>query len=274
MRKRSIFAIGQSLKVRALVRCAAVLLLGTTVVHGFMRNGVLDYEGSPWPKIPGKISALVGLAAEDIRISGLTHHDPELLLQALNVKPGGSLLGFDAAQARITLEGMSWVSAASVQRKYPNTLEIAVTEREPFAIWQHAGTYNLIDKAGIVMGSLDLMAKSQMLLVTGEGANLGASQLVNQLEANPALLKKVRAAAMVGQRRWNLYLDNGVKIALPAEGVPEALNQVSALDASQNILSKAVREIDMRVAKQMTVAIAEIDVTKDSGAVGQKLSQK
>lgn len=268
------FAFGQSRRVRALVRSSAILFLAVTMVHGILRSGQLDYEGSPWRQIPGKLSSLVGLAADDIRISGLTHHDPQLLLAALGVTPGGSLVSFDAGQARRLLEGMNWISAASVQRKFPNTLEISVTEREPFAIWQNGGTYNLIDRAGVTMGGLELLGQSHLMLVTGEGANLGAQQLVNHLEANPELMKKVSAAAMVGKRRWTLYLVNGVKIALPAEGVPEALTKVSELDASQNILSKGIREIDLRIAGQMTVAIAEIEQPKDSGAANVKLSQK
>jgi cell division protein FtsQ len=268
------FALGQSRSVRALVRSSAVLFLAISIVHGILRSGQLEYEGSPWRQIPGKLSSLVGLAADDIRISGLTHHDPQLLLAALGVTPGGSLVSFDAGQARRLLEGMNWISTASVQRKFPNTLEISVTEREPFAIWQNGGTYSLIDRAGVTMGGLELLGQSHLMLVTGEGANLGAQQLVNHLEANPELMKKVSAAAMVGKRRWTLYLVNGVKIALPAEGVPEALTKVSELDASQNILSKGIREIDLRIAGQMTVAIAEIEQPKDAGAANVKLSQK
>jgi cell division protein FtsQ len=269
----SILKFGQSRRARFFVRSSAVLFLATTIIHGVMRGGQLDYEGSPWRQMPGKIASLVGLAADDIRISGLTNHDPQMLLGALGVIPGGSLVGFDAGAARSKLQSMDWVSAASVQRKFPNTLEISVAERVPFAIWQHNNTYTLIDRAGVAMGGLELMGQSHLMLVTGEGANLAAEQLVNHLEANPELMKKVSAAAMVGKRRWTLYLQNGVKVALPAEGEPEALKQVSELDASQNILSKGIREIDLRIAGQMTVAIAEIEDGKDVGEANQKVSQ-
>lgn len=268
-----IFAFGQSRRVRFLARSSAVLFLATTIIHGVMRGGQLDYDGSPWRQMPDKIASFVGLAADDIRITGLTNHDPQMLLGALGVVPGGSLVGFDAGAARVKLQSMDWVSAASVQRKFPNTLEISVAERIPFAIWQHQNVYSLIDRAGVAMGGLELMGQSHLLLVTGEGANLAAEQLINHLEANPELMKKVSAAAMVGKRRWTLYLQNGVKIALPAEGEAAALKQVSALDASQNILSKGIREIDMRIAGEMTVAIAEIEVGKDVGEANEKVSQ-
>jgi cell division protein FtsQ len=251
-----------------------VLFLGATIVHSIIQGGQLDYEGSPWMRIQDKLASLIGLAADDIRISGLSHHDPEMLLHALNLKPGGSLVGFDANQARLMLEGMDWVQSASVQRKYPNTLEVVVAEREPFAIWQHDSSYSLIDKAGVAMGGLELMKQSHFLLVTGEGANLTAADLVNHLEATPELRKKISAAALVGKRRWTLYLDNGVKVALPEQGVAEALAKVSALDASQNILSKGIVALDLRIAGQMTVAIAEVEEPKTTSSLDKIISKK
>lgn len=265
---RRIFQKLQSRKSRILVRSSAVVFLSATIVHGLTLGGQLDYEGSPWTRIPDKSASLIGLAANDIRISGLAHHDPELLMRALNVKPGGSLLGFDAGQARRLLEGMDWVASASVQRKFPNILEIAVIERQAIAIWQRDGLYYLIDNSGVAMGGLELLSKSKFLLVTGEGANFGAAELINHMEVTPALRLKIRAAAMVGKRRWTLYLDNGVKIALPETGVPEALAKVSALEASQGILEKGIAELDMRIAGQVTVSIAEVVEPVESVATG------
>jgi cell division protein FtsQ len=264
----------QRRKARILVRGSAVLFLGATIVHGIMLGGQLDYEGSPWMRIPDKLASLIGLAADDIRISGLTHHDPEMLLHALDLKPGGSLVGFDAGQARRMLEGMDWVQTASVQRKYPNALEVVVSEREPFAIWQRDSSYYLIDKAGVAMGGLELLGHPHFLLVTGEGANLAAAELVNHLEATPELKKKISAAAWVGKRRWTLYLDNGVKVALPEQGVDEALAKVNALDASQNILSKGILALDLRIAGQMTVAIAEVEEPKTTSSLDKINSKK
>jgi cell division protein FtsQ len=271
---RHFFSLLQKRRVRIGVRGSAVVFLGATIAHGIILGGHLDYEGSPWMRIPDKFASLIGLAADDIRISGLTHHDPEMLLRALDLRPGGSLVRFDTGQARRMLEGMDWVQSASVQRKYPNTLEVVISERQPFAIWQRDSSYYLIDKAGVAMGGLELLGHSNFLLVTGEGANLAAAELVNHLEATPELNKKISAAAFVGKRRWTLYLDNGVKVALPELGVAEALAKVSALDASQNILSKGIRELDMRIAGQMTVAIAEVEEPKTTSSVDRISSKK
>jgi cell division protein FtsQ len=264
-------AVAQSRALRGLARAGAVLFLGMTLMHGLSTGGHFDFDGSPVKALPGKLAGLAGLAADDIRITGLVHQQPDQVLSAIGVKPGGSLIGFDANRARRLLEGLDWVASAKVQRLYPNQLEIAVTERAPFAIWQRAGVYYVIDQSGFAMSGLDPQQLPGLLLITGEGANMKVSALVNHLEATPALKLKVKAAARVGDRRWTLYLDNGVKIALPETEEAQALKRVAALDQSQRILSKAISLIDLRTAGEMTVAVAE---APGSGvAQGEKLSQ-
>jgi cell division protein FtsQ len=107
------------------------------------------------------------------------------------------------------------------------------------------------------MGQPRFLLANHLPLVTGDGANTAAAELVNDLSAIPALQQHVTGAARVGKRRWTLYLDNGVKLALPEQGVPEALNLVGRLDRDQAILSKGISMLDMRVPGRMTVQVAE-----------------
>ena len=256
-----------SMRLRILARGCAVLFLGVTIMHSVIVGGYLNYEGSPWLKIPGKLSGLVGLAADDIRIKGLVHQEPEKLLAALGIKPGASLVGFDADKARQLLENLDWVSDATVQRHFPNQLDIVVVERVPFAIWQRGGSYYVIDQSGSAMSSVTANQVQGLPLVTGEGAQFAAKELVNQLEVTPSILLKVKAAARVGQRRWNLYLDNGITIQLPEKDVGAALARLDALDTSQRLLSKGIRNVDLRLSGQIIVGVAEVaaDATDQSG---------
>jgi cell division protein FtsQ len=98
-------------------------------------------------------------------------------------------------------------------------------------------------------------------LVTGEGAQFEVAELVNQLEVSPDLSSKVRGAARVGQRRWNLYLDNGITILLPEKNVAEALARLAALESSQHLLSNGVKNVDLRFSGRVIVGIAEIEET-------------
>ncbi len=250
-------ALGQRKRVRFAARAGAVGLLAATIFHGIMLGGYLDYEGSPWQEVPGRIAGLAGFAADDIKIEGLANHAPEAVLAAINVKPGGSLIGFDALQARRILENIDWVASAKVQRLFPNQLEIAVVERMPFAVWQRGKSYYAIDRSGAAMSGIASATLAGLPLVSGEGAQTAAAELVNQLEAVPALKAKIRAAARVGLRRWTLYLDNGVTVLLPERGVEAALALAGKLDATQGLLSKGITSLDLRLADRVTVAVAE-----------------
>ncbi len=263
-------AMGESLRVRFAVRAGAVAFLGLAILRGILLGGYLDYEGSPWVRLPGKLASIAGMAADDIRIDGLVHQDPETVLAAIGVTPGGSLIGFDASHAKRLLESLDWVASAKVQRLFPNQLEIAVAERQPFAIWQRDGQYYVIDKSGAAMSNISANQMTTLPLVTGEGAQTAAAELVNQLEAFPALMLQVKAAARVGDRRWNLYLDSGVKVMLPENGAADALADLAKLDESQKILSKGITAVDLRLADRMTVAMAVAEDTDTAAKAAKK----
>lgn len=249
---------GHTFRVRAGVRAGALLFLGLVIADGLLRGGYLDYEGSKWLRLPGKAAALVGMAAEDITITGLAYHDPEVLLTAIGVSPGGSLIGFDAVVAKRILENLDWVESAQVQRLFPNQLDIVVAEREPFAVWQRGASYYVIDRTGVAMSGFPAAKLVQLPLVTGEGANLAAADLFNHISATPDLLLQIKAAARVGDRRWTLYLDNGVTVMLPEEGWRAAVTQVAELDRTQRLLSKGIRSVDLRVPGRVVASVAQV----------------
>ena len=248
-----------ALRVRFAMRASAVLFLGMVVATGLVRGDYLNYEGSKWLKLPGKAAGLVGMAAEDISITGLEHHEPEQLLAAIGVDPGGSLIGFDAGHARRILEGLDWVEAAKVQRLFPNQLAIEVREREPFAIWQRGNAYYVIDRSGSAMSGLAASELVRLPLVTGEGANTAAADLINQLAAYPDIVLQVKAAARVGKRRWTLYLDSGITVQLPEKGWQEALAMADELNRTQRLLSRGIRSVDLRLAGRVIVEVAELE---------------
>ena len=266
-RRVSFLAWGQRKRVRFAARAGAVLFLGLTICHAVVLGGYLDYEGSPWAKLPGTVAGVAGFAAEDITIQGLVHQEPETVLAAIGVTPGGSLIGFNGAEAGATLERLDWVQSAKVQWLFPNQLEIVVAERVPFAIWQRGNEYSVIDRTGVAMSGLPASAFVGLPLVTGEGAQTAAAELINQLSANPALMSQVKAAARVGGRRWTLYLDSGVTVLLPEANWTQALVKLRKLDETQQLLSKGIRSVDFRVAGRISVAVAE--VTADAGAKAQ-----
>jgi cell division protein FtsQ len=256
MRRRSAAWLSRtnpSQRLRGWARGSAVGMLAVTVVYGLVQGGHIDSpNGSPF-RLKDWLAGRAGYAAEDIEITGLTYHRPEHVLQAIGVKPGDSLLGFEAQDARVKLENRSWIASAEVQRLYPNILKINVTERVPFAIWRQKEGFTVIDREGVAMRDADFSRLKHLPLITGEGANREAAVLLDALTQVPDLLIRVKGSARVSERRWTLYLDNGVKVLLPEDKIDRALTIVSQLDASEKILSKAIASVDLRIPEQIVV---------------------
>lgn len=254
-----------SLARRGLARLGGLAFLAAAILHGLVWGGHLDYDGSPYLKLPGKFAGLFGLAADDIRITGLVHQEPEHVLSAIGVAPGSSLIGFDAALARQLLENLDWVASAKVARLFPNQLEIVIAEREPFAIWRRAESYYVIDRTGAAMSSLRPGRMNDLPLVAGEGAQSAAADLFDRLARYPELRAKLRAAAFFGERRWTLYLDNGVAVALPERDIEPALALVARLDREHGLLSKGIAELDLRLNDRIAVAVARVKPEAERG---------
>jgi cell division protein FtsQ len=244
----------------ALARTFAVGFLAFSIGYGLMAGGRLNTEAGPVRDLSERLAAGLGHAALQVRITGLERHPPEKVLDAIGVRLGGSLVGFDAVYARKALEGLGWIETAKVHRIYPNQLAIVITERQPFAVWQRDGIYVVIDRSGAVMGEAG-RDHAGLLLVTGEGADRGVSDLVNRLEAHPDLGSLVRAAARVGDRRWTLHLSNGQRIALPETGMDAALTLVEDLNRRHGLFGKAVAEVDLRLKDRVTF----VPQVKDAG---------
>ncbi len=231
-----------------LVRSSAVGMLGLVTGYGLLAGDHLTDPSSGARGLPAQVSSYFGYAAEQIRISGLKRMGGASVLKAIGIKPGGSLVGFDANNARSILLNLDWVREASVRVLPPNRLEIDISEREPFAVWQRDGNYYVIDREGAAIASFEASRFPHLMLVSGEGAQETVSQLVNQLEAWPGLQSKIKAAARVGKRRWTLYFAGGRQALLPEQEVEQALANLTDLEERFGVLTSGIEQVDLRLA--------------------------
>jgi len=257
----------------AMARVFAVGFLAVAIGYGLMAGGRLNTEAGPVRDLSERLAAALGHAALQVRITGLERQTPEAVLKAIDVRLGGSLVGFDAVYARKALERLGWVESARVHRIYPNQLDIVIVERQPFAVWQRDGLYVVIDRSGAAMGEAT-RESAGLLLVTGEGADSHVSDLVNRLEAHPDLGSRVRAASRVGDRRWTLHLTNGQRIALPEQGIDEALTLAEDLNRRHGLFGKAVAEVDLRLKDRVTFVPQVKDAAEEPPGETATVSQR
>ena len=194
------------------------------------------------------IAAVTPFKLADVTVEGRDYVEKSAILAALDVKAGDSLLGVDLQAARQRLEAIDWVASATVERRLPDTLYVTLKERRAVAIWQNGAEYTLIDRDGrTVRASRMPPGAETLLLLGGAGAPEHVGELLLLLAYEPEVVRQLRAAVWVGQRRWNLVLNNGVEIWLPEEDAVAALKQLAKLDAQYKLLSREFGIVDLRL---------------------------
>lgn len=198
-------------------------------------------------------SVNAGLSVQDVQVVGRDKAAGADLLAALGVQRGSPILAFDPHAAREALEQIPWVKQARVERRLPDTIAIAIVEREPMALWQQDRQMRLIDVDGVVLTASDLSKWPNLPLLVGAGAPARGPALLKQLAAEATLGPLVEAAVLVGGRRWDLRLKNGIDIRLPERDVAGALNQLAMVQQTNGVLDKDIVVIDMRVPDRLSV---------------------
>ena len=237
---------------------AAVTFLLASVLYGLIVGGQLGRLGDA-------MLVVAGFGIENIEINGYKETSELAILEKLEV--GGSLVGYDVAEAQDRIATLPWVARATVRKFYPSTLSVEIEEREPFALWQREGQVFVIDRGGTEIVGLEESRFGKLPFMVGEGANQQVGDFLADINAEPDIAAQMRAAVLVAGRRWDLHLEDGVTVKLPEKNIRAALAQLVRLNAERQLLQRDVIVIDLRLPDRVTVRLPEgrslEDVTSD-----------
>ena len=239
----------------------------------------LAYGAIKGDHVPGIIAALkdardgaanaAGFRIVSVALAGQHHVSRQEVLAAAGVTDTTSLLFLDVEQTRERLKSNPWIADATVLKLYPGELQIGIREREAFALWQKDGRVSVIADDGTVLEPYVAPRLIELPLVVGRGAETRAKEFLALLDRYPDLRASVRATVLVGERRWNLRLKNGIDVRLPETDIAPALERLVALDKEKTLTTRDIVAIDLRLPDRVTVRLSEaaaqarIDAAKD-----------
>jgi cell division protein FtsQ len=241
---------------RGLAKPAALVLLGAGALGAV---GLGLYLADPAGRVQSFVEnaaaagEAAGLEVREVILEGRANTPLDLVSAAIGLRRGDPILGFSPADARARLESIAWVESAHVERRLPGTILVRLTERTPFAIWQHQGRFSIIDRDGRVVTSDTLDAFGPLPLVVGAGAETQGAALYDLLLAHRPVLERTLAMVRVGERRWNLRLHNGVDVLLPEGQEAPALNRLAEMHERHALLDRPLVAIDMRLPDRMVL---------------------
>ena len=216
------------------------------------------------------VANAAGFRIGEVSVTGRRQIAEKEVLALAGVSERTSLLFFDVEAARGRLKASPWIAEASVRKLYPGRLQIEIEEREGFALWQKDAKVFVIAVDGTVLAPLSDRRFAALPLVVGPGAEKKAKDFLAVLDRHPAIRDQVRASILVGERRWNLKLKNGLDIRLPEANLDRGLETLAGLDETKKLLSRDITAIDLRLPDRVSVRLSDSAAQAREDAVKAK----
>jgi cell division protein FtsQ len=236
---------------------ASILFILASCGYGLVKGGHV-------PDVVGQLTDLrdaganaAGFRIAAIALAGQKQISREEILATAGVTGRTSLLFLDANAARQRLKTNPWIADAAVLKLYPDRLQVEISERQAFALWQKEGRVGVIADDGTVLESYVARRFTGLPLVVGAGAELKAKEFLALVGRYPEIRNVVRASVLIAERRWNLKLKNGIDVRLPEADIDRALDTLVALDREKKLLSRDISTIDLRLPDRVTVRLSD-----------------
>lgn len=239
------------------------VFFATTGLYGMVLGG---HTGA----VVEATTSAIGFSINNVKVSGNIQTSEIDILQQLGLDGSSSVVFLSAAKARERLIDLPWVENAEVRKVYPDTVEIDLTERKAYGIWQHGDDLSLIEKDGKIIAPLRDNKFASLPLFVGEGAEAEAAAFAEQLSNWPDLQSRVKAYIRIGDRRWDLRMDNGVVVRLPEENVARAMHTLSTLEQDQQVLERDIQTVDLRLADRTTIELTPGAAERRDKAVAER----
>lgn len=236
---------------------ASLLLVASALSYGVIKGQHLP-EVIDWGKDARDAAAnALGFRIAEVSLSGEKEVSREEILATAGVTGRASLLFLDADAARARLMANPWIADAAVLKLYPNRLQITITERHPFALWQKDGRVQVIAADGTVLEPYVERRYIKLPLVVGADAQHQAKDFLDVLTRYPEIASRARASILVAQRRWDVLLKNGIDVELPETGAAAALRRLVTFDRDKKLLSRDITIVDLRLPDRVTVRLSD-----------------
>src|SRR5438034_854739 len=223
---------------RAGVAATALMLLGSAG-FGIVKGGHVEELASAASDTRNALANSAGFRITAVAINGRKQLTQDEVLAIGGVNGRSSLLFLDATAVRERLKANPWIAEATVLKLYPGQLQIELVERSAFALWQRDGKLSVIADDGAVLEPYV------------------SRRFLSLLARYPQVSAATKAAIFVGERRWNLRLNDGLDIRLPENDVGTALAALSKLDKEDRLFSRDIVAVDMRLPDRLTVQLSD-----------------
>lgn len=175
------------------VGAAAVVVLSVGAAFGATRSALLDVD--------------------HVRVEGVEADRSAAVVDAASVPRGSPMTDLDTGAVEARVAGLAWVRDVDVERRWPGTVAIEVTEREAIAVDARGSGIDVTGRAvGPVAAGSDLPVVSGATVAEGEDLPSELGPVLEVLAEVPDSLEgEVAAGSLVGTD-VELRLVDGIRV--------------------------------------------------------------
>lgn len=172
-----------------------------------------------------------------------------------------SMVAVDLDQIKLALESNAWIKSATLQRKWPNTLIVNVTEEVPIARW---GSNQLLNQDGNIFSPPALDTQFNLARLSGpEGSE---KQVMEQYQLFNQLLypKNIRIASLSLNSRgaWSMILSNDISLSVGSISPVQRVRRFARVyDSAFAGRINEIERFDLRYEDGIAVAFKEPGAT-------------
>ncbi|WP_075185862.1 cell division protein FtsQ/DivIB [Teredinibacter haidensis] len=208
-----------------------------------------------WWSLSNKAQALVNKPIANVVVKGeFTCLEKGTVQRMVVDHINGNFVGINLAELRSSLEKNAWVQSASVQRLWPDGLQIDVREQRPIARW---GNSSFINHEGAVIG---IGRNDQLVHLPQLSGPMEQSRQITRTYLDMTEMLSSHGMALVGIHvdptlSWEVKLTSGVEIVFGQyEVLTKMRNFLLVYDTKLKADIQEVSRVDMRYESGMAVA--------------------
>lgn len=188
-------------------------------------------------------SGFLGWSGHHLLIEGRKTLSEKDLKDAIQFNPADPLLSINIGQIYTRLKKNTWINKVCVKKIYPETLYIKIEERKPYCCILQKNRSVVVDRSGVVLHE---GLESYLPKMKGPEAHLYAHEILDVLPSFKNITPQIDYIERRRSGRFDLFLKNRIRVALPQDDVLGALRKLSVILEKEQ-LRKTHVSLDLRV---------------------------
>ena len=209
-----------------------------------------------------------------LSVAGADEALADRVSEAVSLTLPVSSFDIDLEALRAQVVSLDEVASARLRLRDGGALQLDVTPRVPVAVWRTGDGLRLIDADGVFSGTIAARADRRDLpLIAGQGAESHIDEALMLFRRAGPVEERVRGLVRRGARRWDMVLQGGQRIQLPADAPGPALDRVMALHEAHGLLDRDVISVDVRLDRRLTARVnpEAVVATRNAVATGRSI---